>query len=344
MPSAENGFHDIDEKTERARRLLFKLENTLRCFIISRIGADKERIQESFLKGWKSSRRKEKTPPRKPLDYELIYYSTFENLKKIILQNENWSQLFQKNFGRQDGIISRLTELDSIRNTIAHNRLLSDFDYRSFIMLYEQIMSCLPEGENLIEDLILERTPSLVDRQKTGLLPDIIDITQLKVDNNLLDSLYQVSRRKAKDLYDDAKLSELAIQVYPYSPIGRNEAVYFKFYSKWADKISRFRCNFLDKYHSVGHLIPDRHPKSDANRVVFLDLPWKKSPKWRQFLRRLFIKIGPIPPASAVCYHFWATSNEKTPWNFVLNDIFNDETYYSKWDGKGLNEISYYTH
>ena len=91
---------DVDKNTEKARSLLYNLENRLRNFVNSKIGYDDKRIDESFLKNWKSSKKKEKSPPRKPVDYDLIFYSTFNQLKKIIIDNENWSQIFQKYFGR----------------------------------------------------------------------------------------------------------------------------------------------------------------------------------------------------------------------------------------------------
>jgi len=141
MPPAEHDINTIDEKTETARKLLFELENSLRSFVNSKLKDNEQRIPRSFWKDWANTRKKERIPPREPLEYDPIYYSTFDQLKKIIVQNENWSQLFQEHFGRPDGIISRINELDSIRDTIAHNRILSDPDYRSFVTLYEQIMS-----------------------------------------------------------------------------------------------------------------------------------------------------------------------------------------------------------
>ena len=93
------------------------------------------------------AKKKEAQPQRKPIDNELIDYSTFDQLKKIIIQNENWDKIFKKYFRRQDGVISRINELDDIRDTIARNRMLSDFDYDCFKTLYGQILNCIePQG------------------------------------------------------------------------------------------------------------------------------------------------------------------------------------------------------
>ena len=91
----------------------------------------------------KAPKRKETLPPRQPCDLHIIYYSSFDQLKKIIVQNENWEKIFKTYFGRQTGVISRLNELDDIRDTIAHNRIISTFDFSSLKTLYDQIMGCI---------------------------------------------------------------------------------------------------------------------------------------------------------------------------------------------------------
>lgn len=75
-----------DEQTEYARKLLYQLENSLRECLKIRIDNNGGRIKESFIKSWKSIKNKESTPPRKPINHDLIYYSTFDELKRIIVQ------------------------------------------------------------------------------------------------------------------------------------------------------------------------------------------------------------------------------------------------------------------
>jgi hypothetical protein len=134
-----------DQQTEEARLLLYTLENTLRQFVSSRIRKKSGNIDGAFQKDWESSKRKEFLPPRKPLECDLINYSTFDQIKKIITQNENWSKIFKEYFGRPDGVISRINELDDIRDTIAHNRIISSFDYESLKTLHRQILGCIEE-------------------------------------------------------------------------------------------------------------------------------------------------------------------------------------------------------
>lgn len=79
LPKIENDPCIFDEKTERARRLLFILENTLRVFVDSKLDVDK-RIKESFLRGWKSSKKKEK---------DRYSIEIFRKLKKIFQLEAN---------------------------------------------------------------------------------------------------------------------------------------------------------------------------------------------------------------------------------------------------------------
>ena len=133
----------FNQQTEDSRLLLYTLENKLRQFVSSKIQENKGKIDEAFIKAWESAKKKEFLPPRKPLESDLINYSTFDQLKKLIVQNENWSKIFRKYFGRPEGVISRINELDEIRDTIAHNRIISDFDYESLKSLNSLILRCI---------------------------------------------------------------------------------------------------------------------------------------------------------------------------------------------------------
>jgi len=136
-------------KTDDAHQLLYSLENELRQFVFNQIQQANGIIEKSILRDWESSKKKEALPPRKPKNYDLIYYSTFDQLKRIIVQNENWEGIFKKYFGRPSGVISRINELDEIRDTIAHNRTLSDFDYDCFRNLSSEISSCIEMKNNV---------------------------------------------------------------------------------------------------------------------------------------------------------------------------------------------------
>jgi hypothetical protein len=63
-------------------------------------------IPETMDRSWQSSKEKEAQPWRKPLDYSKVYYSNLDELRKIIVQNENWAHKFQPYFGRPEGVLA----------------------------------------------------------------------------------------------------------------------------------------------------------------------------------------------------------------------------------------------
>jgi hypothetical protein len=134
-----------DERTEFAKSLLYTLENALRDFVWGKIYENQgiAVLDKDFIKDWEGAKRKEALPPRKPLDSQIIQYSSFEQLRRIITQHENWEKIFKTYFGRQTSIISRLNELDEIRDTLAHNRILSEYDFNSFMSLFTLIKGCI---------------------------------------------------------------------------------------------------------------------------------------------------------------------------------------------------------
>jgi len=115
---------------------LFLLENAVRELIINL-------LQAKYGERW----YKKRLPPdildkfRKTMDYERsikwiqliphhpIYYLDFPDLKKIIERNDNWKEIFEDLFGRRkEVIISIFSELEPIRNKVAHNRKTGEMD------------------------------------------------------------------------------------------------------------------------------------------------------------------------------------------------------------------------
>jgi hypothetical protein len=92
-----------------------------------------------------------------------IYYTDFADLRKIIERSDNWSKAFEQVFGRKDLIASTLSELEVIRNKIAHNRKATDGDLA-------MTKSCLTK---LSEAIGAERFASLVGRCTCA--PDILE-------------------------------------------------------------------------------------------------------------------------------------------------------------------------
>ena len=174
--------------------------------------------------------------------------------------------------------------------------------------------------------------------QKSALLPDNADITKLNVNDSLLDSIYEQAHRKAIDIYHDAQLSGFCIQVYPFFETGNKVNIYLDFYSKWADRLCGFR--YSDVSPQVEHLPPDKRPKFDSERETFTTLPWKKSPQWMHFLKRVYAKIGPFARAIGTNYHLRAFPSRKIHWHVSFDDEFSGNEYAFEWNGRGLDENS----
>jgi hypothetical protein len=181
----------------------------------------------------------------------------------------------------------------------------------------------------------LEITPSKeTEMQKSELLPDNSKITKLNIDNRLLDEIYEQAHRQAVEIYPDAQLSRLSIQVFPFQKTGK-VTIYLYFYSKWADKASCFR--YPDTSLQVEHSTPDRPAKDDYEREILTTLPWKVSPQWMQFLDRVYAKIGPFASAIGTNYHLMAFP---TYWHLEFDDGFSGNIYKFEWDGRGLDKNS----
>lgn len=173
-------------------------------------------------------------------------------------------------------------------------------------------------------------------KKKNALLPDDVKITELNVDNSLLDEVHEKAHRKAINIYHDAQLSRFCIQVHPFQEVGERVNIYLDFYSKWADRT----CDFV--YHEssrqVKHLPPNRRPTDDYDRGVFTTLPWKKSPQWLRFLKRVSVRIPPLPVTTGTNYHLSALSSPSTYWSVTFDDQFSGDKYSFEWSGKGLDK------
>jgi len=114
-------------------RLLYQIEVGLREFIIKTLTTKcgprwwKERLPPDVLEAYRKGRVYERSikwcylVPHHPL-----YYIDFPDLKKVIERADNWRDVFQPVFKQKDILITTLSQLETIRNTIAHNRRASE--------------------------------------------------------------------------------------------------------------------------------------------------------------------------------------------------------------------------
>jgi hypothetical protein len=139
---------------------LYVIENTLRELIIDLMEKTdgphwyKKRLPkdvlEKFLERGKEYESKVKWTELIP--HHPIYYIDFSDLKKII-ESENNKEVFSRIFkGRTKKIIiSTLSELEPIRNKIAHNRKATDSDVKIVKAAYVKLLKAI--GEDYFNNL-----------------------------------------------------------------------------------------------------------------------------------------------------------------------------------------------
>jgi hypothetical protein len=132
MMSIQNSFehkHLLPPENIEIYCLLFVIETALRELIIHYLSEQFgprwyiHRLPPDVLAKYRSSINMEKNIRWYQLiPHHPIYYIDFPDLRKIIEQKDNWNDVFKNIFPRKDVIINTLSELEFIRNKIAHNR------------------------------------------------------------------------------------------------------------------------------------------------------------------------------------------------------------------------------
>jgi hypothetical protein len=72
-----------------------------------------------------------------------IYYIDFPDLKKIIEREDNWRDAFRSIFSKREIVDSLFSELEVIRNKVAHNRKATTLDVEIARIAYEKSSECV---------------------------------------------------------------------------------------------------------------------------------------------------------------------------------------------------------
>jgi hypothetical protein len=130
----------VPQENLRAFQILFSIENSLRELIVEELsrtsGAQwfKNRLPgdvlEKFREGVKFERKIKwiQLVPHHP-----IYYVDFPDLRKIIMRSDNWKDPFRTIFQSETVLEGTLTEIEFIRNKVAHNRKVGAMDLEILI-------------------------------------------------------------------------------------------------------------------------------------------------------------------------------------------------------------------
>jgi len=169
----QNDASNFLPKTNRdVAEMLFAIEVGLRELIIevlSEIGGAKwhkqllpSDVSEKYLRGRRSQLA---ATWSNHVEHHPIYYVDFPDLAKVL--NTNWKNIFHEMFGDKDVFLGSLKSLEPIRNSLAHNRKISETDAAQVSGIFAQFKSAFGR----------ERFESLVENCTT--VPSIREIMEL---------------------------------------------------------------------------------------------------------------------------------------------------------------------
>jgi hypothetical protein len=129
---------------------LFEIEVALRELVYEELAAAagsrwfKQRVPNDVRSACMQKEQQERAAHwQSYIPYQPLYYSNFSELRKIIEQSDNWSQVFAKIFGRKEVFVGTLSMLDPIRNRIAHNRRVSQADVEVMAGAVSGLKTCI---------------------------------------------------------------------------------------------------------------------------------------------------------------------------------------------------------
>lgn len=155
-------------------KTLFVIENGLRELIIDTLSSThgpfwyKNRMIGDALTKFKEARKYESNIKWQNLvPHHPIYYIDFTHLRPIIHRQDNWDQHFKSIFGNRELFAASLTEIEFIRNKIAHNRKTSKADEIAVMNVFAKLVAQI--GASRLEELASRSTsapeiPELVKR------------------------------------------------------------------------------------------------------------------------------------------------------------------------------------
>lgn len=134
-------------------QLLYNIEVGLREFIVETCSKElgeqwwKQRMPSDVKDNAKKGLEAERAIKWSELiPYHIIYYTDFPDLKKIIIKGDNWKDFFQAIFQRDDILKNTLSELEPIRNKVAHNRKITQGEVVIVESAYHKIITSIGES------------------------------------------------------------------------------------------------------------------------------------------------------------------------------------------------------
>lgn len=146
---------------------MYSIENVLRELIIDLLKSIdgprwyKKRLPGDILEKYREGLKYERNIKWIQLiPHHPIYYIDFPDLKKIIEREDNWKDIFKCIFGsRKDIVTSIISELEPIRNKIAHNRKVTYADVEIVKGAYTKLLKII--GEKKFNEIATKHTYAL---------------------------------------------------------------------------------------------------------------------------------------------------------------------------------------
>lgn len=170
-------YADVPDENLAIYKLLYCIEVGIREFIIESLEAAcgplwwKHRLPPDVLAVYRNALEYERNIKWCQLiSHHPIYYIEFPHLKKVIERADNWRDVFKPVFGRKEIFISKLSELEPIRNKIAHNRKATKENLDIVQRAYQAVANAIGEKrfDNLVSRCTLaEDLPSILSRLQT---------------------------------------------------------------------------------------------------------------------------------------------------------------------------------
>lgn len=116
-------------RAEAAYSILMRFEHALRRYIekamMERFGSNwmKQQLPNNMLDSW--TEKREKAIKSGQPEFPLIDYADFTDYKAIIDRRDNWKEVFQFHFGRQEDVRESLQRLFPVRIATMHSRIIT---------------------------------------------------------------------------------------------------------------------------------------------------------------------------------------------------------------------------
>jgi hypothetical protein len=136
-------FNDTTEdEGESPHTVIHNVENALRKCIYNELNSRDPNWWKNLIPNDIRMFVEERMSKSRTVDKNYVQYLDFSDYIKIIANRNNW-QYFEKYFGIKEKFEFEMDELRLIRNSVAHNRTLTEMDLKKLYLYSEEIMSNL---------------------------------------------------------------------------------------------------------------------------------------------------------------------------------------------------------